>query len=151
MEKSEKEHFLYVPEGRAPVSKSVFDTWWKFENKENYFLRRLKEQGFIYDPEKMIAAFTPSREDSLERLLEEGSDFDSGQQSVEEQVETSMLMEKLMKRLSQEEKEILYRRFALGETEDSIASSLHLKRTTFQYFQEAIFAKCRGILENSPS
>ena len=86
MEKSEKEHFLYVPEGRAPVSKSVFDTWWKFENKENYFLRRLKEQGFIYDPEKMIATFTPSREDSLERLLEEGSDFDSGQQSVEEQV-----------------------------------------------------------------
>ena len=85
MEDQNSQLFLKDADGnRVPVSRNVYDTYWRYANKEDYFMRSLKEERFRYDPERQIAEFLPSREDSYERLLEEGEEFACEQKSVED-------------------------------------------------------------------
>lgn len=146
MGKSEKEHFLHVPEGRVPVSEPVFDAWWHFENKENYFLRRLKEEKFVYDPEKGIAAFIPSREDSFERLLEEGSEFVMEQPSVEDVVERWTLMQTLVEKLTEEELDLMCQIFVFRKNDAEAAKALNIPKSTLSDRKKALIRRCREIL-----
>ena len=150
MKKRNPQLFLSVPGKRVPVEKDVYDAWWNMENKEDYFVRKLKEERFIYDPEKGIAEIIPSREDSLERLMDEGAEFAMEQPSVEHQAEVRILMESILERLSEDEKRFMGLAFFSDMTEVDVSKMLNTPLSTFRDRKEAFLVRCRKIL-NSPA
>lgn len=67
---NKKEYHLYINGQKIPVSEEVYHAYWQYTEKEKYFMKKLKQEKFLCDQEQSIARFIPSREDSLERLLE---------------------------------------------------------------------------------
>lgn len=150
MKKRNSQLFLEDADGnRVPVSDKVYRAYWHFANKEDYFMRQLKEERFLYDPEKRIAEFIPGKEDSLERLLEDGADFSSDQQSVEEQAIFSVLVENLMKRMTDSEREVAYMSYALGKSDRECGEFLGIPENTYKSRRLAMLLKCRKLFDDS--
>ena len=142
MKKRNPQLFLEDADGnRVPVSDKVYRAYWRFTNKEDYFMRQLKEERFLYDPEKRIAEFIPSREDSLERLLEEGEDFASERKSVEDTVIDAISIRELWKNATEEERRIACLALIAEATEEEASALLHLTRTTYQRKRDALFGR----------
>ena len=142
------EYTIPVPGESVPVSKPVFDAWKHFENKEEYFMVTQKGETFHYDPEKLIAEFLPSREDSLNRLVADGMEFAVDQSSVEDRAIAAVMVEHLMEQLSPQERNALYQRFCLGKTLNDCAAALGFSGTAFKRYMRTLVTKCREILEN---
>ena len=137
-----------VPGQSVPVTRAVYTAWKHYENKESYFMVKQKEEIFRYDPEKLIAEFLPSREDSLNRLMGDGVEFAVDQSSVEDRAIAAVMSERLMAQLSRQEREALYLRFCLGKSMNDSARALGFSSTAFKRYMRSLIEKCRKILEN---
>ena len=84
MSEKQKKYYLYIDGQAVPVSEQVYRTYHHYGRKEEYFTYDLKTEKFSCDQEAQTAAFTPSREDSYERLLEAKQQFASAGPSPEE-------------------------------------------------------------------
>ena len=110
MSKDKKQRYLYIDGQAVPVTEEVYRAYWHYTAKEDYFTRQLKTERFLADQDTQTAAFTPSREDSYERLLEQDEQFACESKPVEEQAVSSLWMEELFSTLSEEEQQIIYQR-----------------------------------------
>ena len=147
MEQRKKQFFLTDTEGKkVPVSENIYDAYWQYTNKEDYFMRQLKEERFRYDPERQIAEFLPSREDSYERLLEEGAEFMMNQPSVEEQAEIRILQEILLRNLKQDEVELIRLFYFSGKTDREISRQLGIPKSTLADRKKSLLERCGRIL-----
>ena len=70
------------------------------ERKLQYQEYDLKVERFVLDEEKKKVFFIPSREDSLERLIEAEVQFEDERTNVEEMVITAIMIQKLKESLS---------------------------------------------------
>jgi hypothetical protein len=70
------------------------------ERKLQYQECDLKVERFVVDEEKKKVFFIPSREDSLERLIEAEVQFEDMRTNVEEMVITTIMIQKLKESLS---------------------------------------------------
>ena len=75
MSNERKQRYLYIDGQAVPVTEEVYRAYWHYTAKEDYFTRQLKTERFLADQDTQTAAFTPSREDSYERLLEQDRQF----------------------------------------------------------------------------
>lgn len=75
MSKDKKQRYLYIDGQAVPVTEEVYRTYWHYTAKEDYFTRQLKTERFLADQDTQTAAFTPSREDSYERLWNRTGSF----------------------------------------------------------------------------
>ena len=142
MKNQNSQHFLTDGEGhRIPVSEKVYTAYWRYTNKEDYFMRLLKEERFLYDPERQIAEFVPSREDSFERLLEEGEEFACEQKPVEEQVVSALLVQKIMENMTDDERDIVYQTFVLGKSDQEASESLGVLKDTYKSRRQTMLSK----------
>lgn len=110
MSKDKKQRYLYIDGQAVPVTEEVYRAYWHYTAKEDYFTRQLKTERFLADQDTQTAAFTPSREDFYERLLEQDEQFACESKPVEEQAVSSLWMEELFSTLSEEEQQIIYQR-----------------------------------------
>ena len=110
MSKDKKQRYLYIDGQAVPVTEEVYRAYWHYTAKEDYFTRQLKTERFLADQDTQTAAFTPSREDSYERLLEQDEQFACESKPVEEQAVSYLWMEELFSTLSEEEQQIIYQR-----------------------------------------
>ena len=145
--KRKSPYTIATPDGIVTVSKPVYTAWKHYENKENYFMGKQKEETFLYDPEKLIAAFLPSREDSFDRLSGEGLEFAVDQSSVEDRAIAAVMVDNLMEQLSEQEQQALYLRCCLEKTMDESARALGFSSTAFKRYMRSLIAKCHRILE----
>ena len=147
MESQNPQYFLTDAEGhRVPVSEEIYTAYWRYTNKEDYFMRLLKEELFVYNPEKQIATFLPSREDSYERLMEEGEEFACEQKPVEDLAVNAAFLKKLMQGLTEQEKQMLHLIFVQQKSEREASTELKVGKTKFRRMRAALFAKCRRIM-----
>lgn len=150
MENQNMRHYLTDWEGRrVPVSQEVYDAYWYYTNKEDYFMRLLKSERFRFDPNKRIALLLPGKEDSLDRLLDEGEEFALDQKSVEDTVVNSVLVQGLLENATREERKIAYLAFFVGATEEEASALLNLKRTTYQRKRDAMLSRWRNEFNDS--
>ena len=150
MENQNSQLFLRDTDGnRVPVSQQVYNAYWRYTNKEDYFMRLLKEERFRYDPERQIAEFLPSREDSLDRLMEEGEEFALDQHPVEDQVINSTLVHEMFEGASDNEKDIIMQTYVLGESDDRASQNLHIPKTTFESRRKAMLDRLRRLYDDS--
>ena len=106
-EKQKKKKYLYINVKAVPVSEQVFRTSRHHGRKEEYFIYDLKTEKFSCDQETQTVRFTPSREDSYERLLAANHQFAAAGPSPEEEAISNLWLEDLMRGLSPEEQDII--------------------------------------------
>ena len=150
MSKEQKRYYLYIDGQAVPVSEQVFRASRHHGRKEEYFTYDLKTEKFSCNQETQTARFTPSREDSYERLLGAGHQFASAAPSPEEEATSSIWLEDLMRALSPEEREIIRQLYILDRTEREASATLRLALSTFHRRKKALLEKLRNLLtENS--
>ena len=148
-EKQKKKKYLYINGKAVPVSEQVFRTSRHHGRKEEYFIYDLKTEKFSCDQEAQTATFTPSREDSYERLLAANHQFASAGPSPEEEAVSSLWLADLMRGLSPEEQDIITQLYILDKSERQACAALQLARTTFQRRKKALLEKLRNLLSDN--
>lgn len=149
MNKGQKKYYLYIDGQTVPVTEQVYRAYHHYARKEEYFTYDMKTEKFSCDQEAQTAHFTPSREDSYERLLAANHQFASAGSSPEEEAVSSLWLADLMRGLSPEERDIITQLYILDKSERQACTALRLARTTFQRRKEALLEKLRNLLDEN--
>lgn len=137
--------FLHI-EGRAvPVSDEVYQAFWHYKNKEDYFMRQLKAPRYRLNRQTQAQVRVPARECSLEQLTAAGQQFLSSDPSVDELVLSGIWLEELLETLTEEERGIVQLFYIQGKTERAACAALGLPKTTFRRHEQRLRVKL-GIL-----
>ena len=87
---------LWVSGQFIEVTDEVYDAYMKGDRKMRYFESDLKAERFLLDKEGQIRQIIPSREDSLDRLMDDNAEqFADQQESVEDIVFRRFSIERL--------------------------------------------------------
>lgn len=141
-----KEFYLSVGGKRIKVSKEVYQEYKRAEEKEQYFMKRLKKGQFIIDLDNQTVDYIPSREQSYEMMLELHNEFPSSEISVENAVLKEYLLEKLaaaLHTLTDEEMTLLHELFYLEKSEREVCAALNMAKTTLHHQKKRILEKLR--------
>ena len=149
MNKGQKKYYLYIDGQAVPVTEQVYRAYHHYARKEEYFTYDLKTEKFSCDQEAQTAHFTPSREDSYERLLAANHQFISTVAFPVEDSVSSLWLADLMRGLSPEERDIITQLYILDKSERQACAALRLARTTFQRRKEALLEKLRNLLDEN--
>lgn len=104
------------------VSKEIIETLEKSDRRMEYPQYDIKVERCRIDSASGTVTYLPSREDSYERLLEENRQFAAGDESVDDTVIKTVMIEKMLtclKQLSTEEQELITALFFKGKVSGS--------------------------------
>ena len=123
----------------------------KSDRKMQYMEVELKRETFKQNQEKQLASFSPSREDSFDRLTEEQGEFPSDELSVEETAIHTDELERLRQTLEQlepQERALIEALFFQGVSIRSYAKEQSLAPMTIQNRKNRILAKMKKLMES---
>lgn len=149
---SENDFTLYIDGQSVQVSEEVYREFMRAEEKERYFMRRLKKGRFLVDSEQQTVTYIPSREASYERLLEEDWDFPAPGETVDDTAVKAYLLEKLQEALhslSDEEMALIQELFYLEKTEREVCAALNVAKSTLHDRKARVLEKLRKQLEKN--
>lgn len=147
---SEQDFYLYIDGKPVKVSEEVYREYYRAEEKERYFMTRLKQERIVIDQETQTVTIIPSREDSYERLIEANEQFATSDRSVAETVVKAIQLEKLneaLHTLSDEEMTLIRELFYLNRTVREVSEQYQIARSTLQSRKEAVLRKLWNLLE----
>ena len=103
---------LWVSGQFIEVTDEVYDAYMKGDRKMRYFESDLKTERFLMDENGQIRQVIPSREDSLDRLMDDNAEqFADRHESVEDMVLRRISIERLYKaldRLTEKERKLMF-------------------------------------------
>ncbi|MCQ5144534.1 RNA polymerase sigma factor [Enterocloster bolteae] len=121
------------------------------ERKMQYQEYDLKVEQTIVDQEEQTVTVIPSREDSYERLMEQGTLFVEDGSSVEEvaiQNIQSQQLHKALSMLSEDERILMKQIFFEGRTERDLAAEYQISQKGINKRRQRILERLRELLEN---
>ena len=133
------------------TNKEVLDVLKVTERKMQYQEYDLKTEKFIVDSENNKVIVIPSREDSYERLLDIGVQFEEKAPGVEEQMLRRMEAEQLHKMLSflsADEQYLIQEIYFHERTERDFAKELGYSQNAVNKRKKRILDKLRRLMEN---
>lgn len=134
------------------VSDKVYTAYMKGDRKIRYFENDLKTERFLLNENGTIKQIVPSREDSLDRLMEDNArQFSDCAESPEEAVFRSLSYKKLheaLALLTEEEQELIIALFFDGQTERDVATALGVSQPAIHKRKNKILAKLKLFLES---
>ena len=133
------------------TNKEVLDVLKVTERKMQYQEYDLKTEKFIVDSENNKVTVIPSREDSYERLLDIGVQFEEKAPGVEEQMLRRMEAEQLHKMLSflsADEQYLIQEIYFHERTERDFAKELGYSQNAVNKRKKRILDKLRRLMEN---
>ena len=145
----EKDYFLYIDGQRVRVSEEVYTEYKRGEEKERYFMRRLKKGRFVPDEKEGIVRYFPSKEVSFEKLTEEDCEPQDDGETPEDAAIRTIMAESLkaaLEGLDSGERKLLYEIFWLGKTERELGSIYHVSHKAIHKRKEKILGKLRIFL-----
>lgn len=110
----------------------------------------LKTERFTIDQRTGNVTITPSREDSLDRLLEADKQFPIDIESTEDAAITAVMVEKLRKiihTLPSEEQALIHELFYLNKTMLEAGEALHVSAATVFNRRQKLLKKLRRLLD----
>lgn len=146
----EKNYYLYINGQSIKVSKEVYEEYYYWERKEQYFMEDLKKGKMTIDSETGQVTIIPSREISYENYFNQGEPFVMSEDTLEDQLFKFLELEKLedaLKEITEEERELIWELFYLEKTERQVSEALHIARATLRYRRDKILAKLKKFLE----
>ena len=128
----------------------ILDTLKKSDRKMEYMEVDLKRGTFIYDGEKQIAKFIPSREDSYDQMVSEDVQFVADETSVEMIVIRRIQIQKLrqvLPLLEPEEYAMVNKVFFEGTSVRKLAKQSDIPHMTLQNRLNRILEKLKIMME----
>lgn len=144
---SENKYYIYVNGSKVAVSKELYDYDRQSERKITYAEVDRKTKRFKADHDKLKAEFIPSLEDSLDRLSEIGEQFSEKDSDFSNNVEMRLDLKCALSKLSENERDLIYRIYFLCETEREIADGYGVFSNVIHKKKRAILAKLHKLLK----
>lgn len=142
---------LWVSGQFIEVTDEVYDAYMKGDRKMRYFESDLKAERFLLDKEGQIRQIIPSREDSLDRLMDDNAEqFADQQESVEDVVFRKFSIERLytaLELLTEKERELIKALFFDELTEREVARVLGISQPAVHKQKNKILKKLKVFLE----
>ena len=148
----ERKFYLRIGDCLVGVTEEVYQEYRRGEEKEQYFMKRLKKGQFVVSEEEKAVRYIPSREVSLEQLLDKGWNFPDRNEAVEDKAVRICLLEKLkeaMHSLSSEELALILELFYLEKSEREASAAIHMARSTLHRRKKRILKKLRKKMEKT--
>ena len=144
---SENKYYIYVNGSKIAVSKELYDYDRQSERKITYAEVDRKTERFKVDRENLKAEFIPSLEDLLDRLSEIGEQFAEKDSDFSSKVELRNALKYALSKLSESERELIYRIYFLCETEKEIAENVGKTQQSINKSKLAILCKLHKFLK----
>jgi DNA-directed RNA polymerase specialized sigma24 family protein len=138
------------------VTEEQYLEYYRAKRRMRYFKHDLKTETAIRDRYGVVIGYAPSKEDSLDRPLDKGDDFDDERTDVEGSVVNRLMAEALrgaLDKLVADERELVEGLFFSngdrGMTERECAEKFGLSKTAIHARKEKVFTKLKNMLENN--
>ena len=142
---------LWVSGQFVEVTDEIYDAYMKGDRKMRYFESDLKAERFLMDENGQIKQVIPSREDSLDRLMDDNAEqFADRHESVEDMVLRRISIEWLYKALdtlTERERKLIEAIFFEEMTEREVAHSLGISQPAVHKQKNKILKKLKHFLE----
>lgn len=145
---SEKNYYIYINGSKVAVSKELHDYDRQSERKITYAEVDRKIERFKVDRENLKAEFIPSLEDSLDRLSESGEQFSEKDSDFRNSIEMRLDLKNALSKLSESERDLIYRLYFLCESEREIAEEYGVFSNVIHKKKCAVLAKLHKLLKN---
>lgn len=134
------------------VTDEVYAAYMQGDRKMRYFENDLKSERTVLDKDGQVERVIPSREDSLDRLMDENArQFSHSDESVENVVFRKMEQDKLhtaLSRLSPEEQSLIWALFFEERSESELAAELGISQPAVYKRKIKILKKLKLFLGN---
>jgi RNA polymerase sigma factor (sigma-70 family) len=152
---SQKQYRVNINGALVDVTEEQYLAYYRSQRRMRYFERDIKTETAIRDKDGNVTGYAPSKEDSLDRLLERGDDFADEAESAEDSLVKTALLEKLSEVLGElpaAERELIDALFFSnsgdGMTEREYAKISGIPRKTIAYRREKVLGKLKKLLGN---
>lgn len=138
--------FIKIGKERVPVSEEIYKEYYKMRRRERYMEEDIKVGRIDIDPETGEPTFIPSKEDSIERLMELGADFVDEQPSIEDILcdkAALLILQEALKELNHEEQELIQALYHKNLTVREVAKQENTSHVTVIKRRDKILAKLR--------
>lgn len=143
---------IWVSGQTIEVTDEVYDAYMKGDRKMRYFENDLKTERIFLDEDGQIKQIIPSREDSLDRLMDDNAEqFSDRHESMEDMVLHKISIERLyaaLSTLSEKERELIEALFFEEKTERDVASTMGISQPAVHKQKNKILKKLKLFLEN---
>lgn len=133
------------------VTDEVYTAYMKGDRKIRYFENDLKTGRTVRDKDGNIMQIFPSREDSLDRLMEDNAhQFSDSHESVEDVVIQKIFLEKLhmaLAKLPEKDRELIVALFYEEKSERKYAEQIGVSPSTVHRRREKIIKKLKNYLK----
>ena len=141
---------LWVNGQFIEVSEEVYQVYMQGDRKMRYFETDLKTERTILAEDGTVQRIIPSREDSLDRLIDDNArQFSDAGESVEDAVLRKLAEDELhraLEKLTDEEYALVYVLFFEGKTERSYAKELGVSQVAVHKKKQRILKKLKEII-----
>lgn len=142
---------LWIAGQFIEVTEEIYQVYMQGDRKMRYLETDLKIERTILDESGRIQQIIPSREDSLDRLVEDNArQFEDTRESVEDAVLRKLAEDDLrwaLTKLTDEEYALVYALFYEGRTERDYAKELGVSQVAVHKRKQRILKKLKGILK----
>ncbi len=139
----------FIKNGKAvEVSEELHEYLTKSDRKIRYIEKDLKRNNYIIDSENEKVTVIPSREDSLDRLMDIGNDYPNQSSDFRQSTIEKIMLEKALEKLNEKERYLIVQLFYLGRTERELAAELHIAQQNVNKIKRQILCKLYEILKN---
>ncbi len=126
------------------VSEELHDYLTKSDRKIRYIEKDLKRNNYIIDSENEKVTVIPSREDSLDRLMDIGKDYPNQSSDFRQSTIEKIMLEKALEKL----RYLIVQLFYLGRTERELAAELHIAQQNINKTKQRILCKLYEIFQD---
>ena len=141
---------LWVNDQFIEVSEEIYQVYMQGDRKMRYFETDLKTERTILAEDGTVQRVIPSREDSLDRLMDDNArQFSDAGESVEDAVLRKIAEDELhraLEKLTDEEYALVYALFFEGKTERDYAKELGVSQVAVHKKKQRILKKLKEII-----
>ncbi len=144
---NDNKFIIYINGTAVEVSQDIYEFYKRSEWREDYYLLKRKQETFELNNEKETFTVTPSKEDSLERLVESGKQFPDTAEAMEEQIIRSVWLKNALDKLSGRERFIIEKIYFDEITERDLARILGTSQVNLHKIKRRILIKLHKLLK----
>lgn len=142
-----KEYYIYINGVPYAVNRDIYEYITKSDRKIKYAEEDRKQERYFIDYENERISVKPSREDSLDRLMELGMDFSDNTIDLYESVTQKIMLEQALSKLDDEERNLIIQLFYFDRTEREVAAEIGVSQAYVHKLKEKILCKLYELLK----
>lgn len=142
---------IWVRGQYVEVTDEVYTAYMQGDRKMRYFENDLKTERFVLGKEGQVVQVIPSREDSLDRLMDENAQQFAHEESVENTVLHKLEVDRLhtaLATLTREERALIQALFFEERSESELATELGISQPAVYKRKVKILKKLKFFLES---